>query len=157
MTIRQATLDERDLDAIAHHRRAMFFDMGHHDQRALDAMSARFRPWLRGKMQNGEYLAWFALAPDDSIAAGLGLWLMDWPPHMIASGRWRGNILNVYAEPAYRRQGMARALMKQALTWCAANEVDAIILHASNEGRSLYESLGFVAGNEMRLVRVNGP
>jgi GNAT superfamily N-acetyltransferase len=155
MTIREATLAEHDLDAIVHHRRAMFFDMGHQDLRALEAMSTRFRPWLRGKMQSGEYLAWFALAPGDSIASGLGLWLMDWPPHMIAAGRWRGNILNVYTELAHRRQGLARALMQKALAWCAANGVDAVILHASDEGGALYESLGFEASNEMRLLRVN--
>ena len=31
------------------------------------------------------------------------------------------------------------------------NDVDFAILHASQEGRRLYESLGFTAGNEMRI------
>lgn len=148
MTIRPATLD--DLDTIVHHRRAMFRDMGYAND--LDAMSERFRTWLRRKMEAGEYLAWFALAPDSSIAAGLGLWLMDWPPHVIASGKWRGNILNVYTEPAHRRAGMARALMQIALDWSAANQVSVVILHASEEGRGLYESFGFEPTNEMRFV-----
>jgi len=78
---------------------------------------------------------------------------MDWPPHMVAGGRWRGNIVNVYTESGYRRQGMARALMQVALDWCAANEVGAVILHSSKEGRQLYESLGFTPTNEMRLIR----
>jgi GNAT superfamily N-acetyltransferase len=156
MTIRPATLEVSDLDAIIHHRRAMFLDMGYSDERALDAMIAGFRPWLRGKMEAGEYLAWFALAPDSSIAAGLGLWLMDWPPHMVAAGPWRGNVLNVYTEPAHRRRGMARALMHIALEWCANNRVGAVILHASPEGRALYESLGFTPANEMRLIRPIG-
>lgn len=150
MTTRPATLDPSDLDAIVHHRRAMFRDMGYIDEAALDAMCARFRPWLRRKMEAGEYLAWFALAPDSSIASGLGLWLMDWPPHMIGSSKWRGNILNVYTEPSHRRAGMARSLMQLALDWCASNRVEAVILHASPEGRSLYESLGFEPTNEMR-------
>jgi predicted GNAT family N-acyltransferase len=47
---------------------------------------------------------------------------------------------------------MARALMQIALEWCAANQVDAVILHASAEGRRLYESLGFEPTNEMRLT-----
>jgi ribosomal protein S18 acetylase RimI-like enzyme len=153
MNIRPATIAESDLEAIVHHRRAMFRDMGYADESALDAMSDRFRPWLRRKMEAGEYLAWFALAPDSSIASGLGLWLMDWPPHMVAAGRWRGNILNVYTEPAYRRQGMARALMQIALDWCAANQLDIVILHSSDEGRGLYESLGFESTNEMRLIQ----
>jgi GNAT superfamily N-acetyltransferase len=152
MNIRPATLQEPDLDTILHHRVAMFRDMGHADDSALDAMGARFRTWLRRKMEAGEYLAWFALAPDFSIASGLGLWLMEWPPHMVGSGKWRGNILNVYTEPAYRRKGIARALMQIALEWCAANHVDTVILHASDEGRGLYESLGFAPTNEMRLL-----
>jgi GNAT superfamily N-acetyltransferase len=153
MNVRPASLDVLDLDAAVHHRRAMFRDMGYTDELALDGMSARFRPWLRQKMEAGEYLAWFALAPDASIAAGLGLWLMDWPPHLVGAGRVRGNILNVYTEPEHRRQGLARALMQVALDWCAANRVDVVILHASEEGRALYESLGFEATNEMRLIR----
>jgi ribosomal protein S18 acetylase RimI-like enzyme len=150
MTIRPATPDGPDIDAIVRHRRAMFRDMGYGDEQALDAMSAGFRPWLRRKMEAGEYLEWFALAPDGSVVAGLGLWLMDWPPHMVAAGAWRGNILNVYTEPAYRRRGLARGLMQIALEWSTANGVDAVILHASPEGRALYESLGFAPTNEMR-------
>jgi GNAT superfamily N-acetyltransferase len=129
----------------------MFIDMGYREAE-VDAMSIRFHPWLRKKMESNEYLAWFALAPDSSIAAGLGLWLMDWPPHVVASGQWRGNIVNVYTEPGHRRRGMARALMQVALEWCAANQVGAVILHSSEEGRPLYESLGFQATNEMRLI-----
>jgi GNAT superfamily N-acetyltransferase len=144
--------EEADLDAIVHHRRAMFLDMGYREEEVA-AMSRRFRPWLRKKVEASEYLAWFALAPDSSIAAGLGLWLMDWPPHVVAGGQWRGNIVNVYTEPGHRRRGMARALMQFALEWCAANEVGAIILHSSVEGRPLYESLGFESTNEMRLIR----
>jgi hypothetical protein len=45
-------------------------------------MSEKFRPWVKRKMEAGEYLAWFANAPDESVAAGAGLWLMDWPPHI---------------------------------------------------------------------------
>jgi len=39
--------------------------------------------------------------------------------------------------------------MQAALHECRANKIDFAILHASPEGRPLYESLGFQAGNEM--------
>ncbi len=151
--IRAAMLDARDVEAIVHHRRAMFFDMGHRDEGKLEEMSDRFRRWLWEKMEAGEYLSWFAIAPDDAVAAGTGLWLMDWPPHMIAGGKWRGNILNVYTEAAYRRRGLARKLMEQAMEWCAREGVEAVILHASPEGRGLYQRMGFEPTNEMRLRR----
>jgi ribosomal protein S18 acetylase RimI-like enzyme len=76
---------------------------------------------------------------------------MDWPPHMVGSNRHRGNILNVYTAPEFRRRGLAHRLMDAVLDWCKNNKIDFVILHAGDEGRRLYESLGFQPGNEMRI------
>ncbi len=130
----------------------MFLEMGYRDPAALDSMTAAFRPWLQSKMTSREYLAWVAVDPPDRIVAGLGLWLMDWPPHLIGPGAPRGNILNVYTAPSHRRQGIARRLMDASLDWCRQNAIAAVILHASDQGRSLYEHLGFTPTNEMRLL-----
>ena len=87
------------------------------------------------------------------MLAGLGLWLMDWLPHMVGGGAAiRGNIVNVYTRPEHRRKGLARQLMRASLDWCRSNAVPCVILHASVEGRRLYESLGFASTNEMRLL-----
>jgi GNAT superfamily N-acetyltransferase len=149
-TVMPATL--HDVATIVSHRRSMFAAMGYSDDVALDAMASAFEPWLRRKMLDGDYLAWFAIAHDQSVAAGLGLWLMDWPPHMIGSGGRRGNILNIFVRPEYRRRGIARELMGAALDWCRANAIDHVMLHSSLDGRHLYESLGFAPTNEMRLL-----
>ena len=147
--IRQAGIN--DAEILIAHRRAMFFEMGHTDEPALDRMTAAFRPWLLARLATEEYLAWVAAA-SDSIVGGAGLWLMDWPPHMIGPGARRGNILNVYTDPSRRRQGIARALMEVAVDWCRHHGIRAVILHASDDGRPLYESLGFRPTNEMRLL-----
>jgi GNAT superfamily N-acetyltransferase len=141
-----------DAETIASHRRSMFLDMGYRDAAALDAMVTAFLPWLRAKMDTGEYLAWLAMAEDGSVAAGAGLWLMDWPPHMVGPGARRGNILNVYTRLDCRRQGLARRLTETALNWCRDNGIRAVILHASEAGRPLYTAMGFQPTNEMRLT-----
>jgi ribosomal protein S18 acetylase RimI-like enzyme len=143
--IRPAAIEEAAI--VGAQRRAMFFDMGYRD--GLDTMVEAFVPWVIEKMRAGEYLGWFAVAEDGAIAAGAGLWLMDWPPHMIGPGS-RGNILNVYTEPGYRRQGLARRLTETAIDWCRAYGIGTVILHAREEGRELYRSLGFERTNEMR-------
>jgi GNAT superfamily N-acetyltransferase len=148
-TFRRASTD--DVITLVEHRRGMFHDMGYRDDVALDSMAAKFQPWLLARMNAGEYLAWLAVAPDGSIAAGTGLWLMDWPPHMIGAGVRRGNILNVYTIEKFRRRGLARQLMELAIQWCRENRVDTVILHASPDGRALYESMGFAPSNEMRI------
>jgi GNAT superfamily N-acetyltransferase len=63
----------------------------------------------------------------------------------------RVTILNVYTDPAYRRRGIARALMETMIDWCRRERFARVTLHASDDGRHLYESLGFEASNEMRL------
>jgi GNAT superfamily N-acetyltransferase len=140
-----------DINVLVAHRRAMFVDMGYRDETALDLMAAQCHGWLLTRMNRGEYMAWLALAPDHSIVAGTGLWLMDWIPHMIGSGR-RGNILNVYTAVEFRRRGLAGELMKVAMQWCRSNGVDVVVLHASPDGRRLYEAMGFAASNEMRIT-----
>jgi GNAT superfamily N-acetyltransferase len=60
-------------------------------------------------------------------------------------------ILNMYVEREHRRRGIARALMEKMIAWCRENGFVSVGLHASDEGRPLYEQLGFEATNEMRL------
>jgi GNAT superfamily N-acetyltransferase len=140
-----------DLDTLVAHRREMFRDMSYSEGAAMESMSSRFRVWLLHHMEAGEYHAWLISTADGTVAAGAGLWLMDWPPHMIGNSARRGNILNVYTAEKFRRRGLARHLMHAALDWCRENHIDTVILHASPAGRRLYESMGFEPTNEMRL------
>jgi GNAT superfamily N-acetyltransferase len=61
-----------------------------------------------------------------------------------------GPIMNVFTERSYRRRGLARALLQRVLEWAGANGLTSLVLHASAEGRALYEQAGFVPTNEMR-------
>jgi GNAT superfamily N-acetyltransferase len=149
MTITRATLT--DVETITTHRRAIFFETGYRDERQLNDMCAGFRPWLRSRISTQEYLGWFVVDPEGKVVSGLGLWLMDWPAHVIGPGLPRANILNVYTRPESRRQGMARALIVSALEWCRDHRIPRIRLNATEQARGLYQSLGFQPTNEMQL------
>lgn len=147
--IRRAS--EEEINTLVVHRCGMFRDMGYTDEAAMDSMAKKCKPWLLDKMKSGEYFAWLAVDTEGTIAAGAGLWLMDWLPHLIGKSQRRGNIVNVYTEEKFRRRGLARCLMDTAVNWCRENGIDTVILHSSDEGRPLYESMGFAQTNEMRL------
>ena len=51
----------------------------------------------------------------------------------------------------FRKRGIARQVMVQILDWIKGRGFHGVNLHASAEGRSLYEKLGFEPTNEMRL------
>ncbi|MBE2267856.1 MAG: GNAT family N-acetyltransferase [Anaerolinea sp.] len=146
-----------DLATILYHRHAMFRDMGmpikddfrqQHD--------ALFDQWLREEVAAGRYLAWFAAVTDpggaERIVAGAGLLYYDWIPNFIDGGQRRGYILNVYTEPDYRGRGLARTLVERCVDHCRAQGLRFVALHASAQGRPIYEQIGFTQTNEMRLT-----
>ena len=155
LSIRQALPGEAAV--IVGHRRAMLAEIRPMPAAQLDAIDAAFAPWLATRMTRGEYLGWFGIDPAGQVVAGAGLWIMDWPPHMWHVEPRRGNILNVYVQPAYRRRGLARALTERAVDWCRQNGVRMVILHASEAGRPLYSALGFTPTNEMSLIVSTDP
>jgi ribosomal protein S18 acetylase RimI-like enzyme len=55
-----------------------------------------------------------------------------------------GRIRNVYVDPDYRRRGIALALMRIVLAEAVSANVDRLTLGTSDQGRALYEKLGFI-------------
>ncbi len=84
------------------------------------------------------------------MAGGVVL-ISPWPSHPYDGQCRRATILNMYTDPPFRRQGIARRLMQTMIDWCREEGFVHVTLHASDKGRPLYESLGFEATNEMRL------
>lgn len=147
--IRLATTE--DLQVICHHRRAMFDEMGLEPRVSHDESIAAFADWLLPRLVSGEYVGFLAEG-HGRIAAGAGLWVMDWPPTPQSIVVRRGYVLNVYVEVDYRLRGLARRLLETAIAHAANQGLDVVTLHASDAGRPLYESMAFNPTNEMRLL-----
>lgn len=146
--VRAATL--ADVALITHHRVAMFRDMGVLDEREVPALETGTRAYLAAALPNGAYLGWMVETQGEVVAGGgvVMRQLLPRPGH--AQGGEEAYVLNVYTEPAHRRRGLARSLMEAILDWCRERQVSRVSLHASDEGRPLYESMAFLATNEMR-------
>lgn len=54
-----------------------------------------------------------------------------------------GAVLNVYTRPAYRKKGIAKALVRMLLSEAAEMRLDYVELKATAAGYRLYHSLGF--------------
>jgi len=141
----------KDIPHILHHRRSMFWDMGNHDEDAHRRMLASAEAFLREAMPRGGYRGWLAETADGRVVAGAGITIVEWPGSPDDPAPRRGWIQNVYTEPEFRRQGLARRLMDTAMEWCRAEGFASISLHASVFGRPLYEEMGFEQTNELRL------
>ena len=147
--VRQAIAS--DLPLIAHHRAAMFRDMGKLAPHQEEAVRAATASYLRDALETGEYIGWVAEATGtSSVIGGAGAQIRPILPRPGSDSQElelgpEAIVLNVYVEPAWRRRGIADALMRAVLDGLAERGIRRIVLHASDDGRRLYERLGFVA------------
>ena len=159
--IRLATV--ADLEVISWHRARMFRDMEELPPELFDSFRAQSLTVLQRIFGEGRYVGWLASPKDhrDKIVAGAGVQLREVPPHPqpnangkidIVGGR-QAIIQNVYTEPEWRRRGLAALLIKTIVDWTREQGIESVVLHASEEGRAVYERLGFIQTTEMRLNR----
>jgi GNAT superfamily N-acetyltransferase len=153
--IRQASVS--DAAVVAAHRVAMFRDMGLVASEALaSSLLSASTVALAELLRAGSYVGWLAIdGGDNRVIAGAGVHLKPQLPRISQDGDRVVTasdplVVNVYTEPDWRRRGVARELMRTVLKWALDRGLDRLILHASDDGRSLYRSLGFVPTNEMR-------
>ncbi len=130
----------------------MFEDMGFHDARALAAMVSASRPLFARGLDDGSYRGWFVEAPAGRVVAGGGVLFLTFQPSPASPDPRRAWIVNMFTEPDARGRGFARRLVETMLEWCRAGGLPTVYLHASDAGRPLYESLGFIPNNEMKLT-----
>ena len=140
----------------ARHRVEMFRDMGHVPTEPLAReLLDKSTSALAAALADGTYVGWFAVDADGKVIAGVGADIKPQLPRVSPSGTRIESgpvplIVNVYTVPEWRGQGIARALMRVLMDWAVSRGAARIVLHASDQGRPLYESLGFHPTNEMR-------
>lgn len=146
-----------DIPALVRHRVSMYRDMGDvlpAEEAILHHASAAY---FESALASGEYLAWLAVTPgaSEEVVAGAGLIVRPMIPRPGKSGgieTREAQVVNVYTEVAWRRKGIAALVMQQLLDYTRAERINRVSLHASDDGRPLYELLGFAPTNEMRLA-----
>jgi ribosomal protein S18 acetylase RimI-like enzyme len=149
-TIRLATPEEAPI--LAEMRRRMFLDLGKPDDDRIRKIVQAFVPWVADAIRNGRYIAWLVEAENGDLVANAGMLLLEWPPNTRDLNPVRGYIMNVWTHPDYRRRGLARRLMETALAEARRRNIKVTALHASDEGRELYEQLGYKKSREMIRV-----
>jgi GNAT superfamily N-acetyltransferase len=140
-----------DIPEILRQRRGMFVDMGLDNAEDLAAMLSTSATYFSDALRQGRFRGWLAVTPAAEVAGGGGVVITEWPTHPSDPQPRRATILNLYTYPQHRRKGIARRLILTMIEWCRGEGFASVSLHASDDGRRLYESLGFEPTNEMRL------
>ena len=84
------------------------------------------------------------VAEDGGRIVGMGgLVVVDRPPHARSRRSGEGFIVNVYTLPRWRGNGVGRAIMEALVADARRLRLRRVYLRTSDEGRALYEGMGF--------------
>jgi GNAT superfamily N-acetyltransferase len=121
-------------------------EMGGADELAVSHMINALEPYLRAAIPDGRWYSWIA------EPGGCGsVEIVQWVPSRLDPAPRRAWIHSLYVEPALRRHGIGRQLTQTIIAWCREQRFEWVYLQASEQGRPLYESLGFVPSTQMCL------
>ena len=151
LTPRRAGLD--DVEALVRLRLALLREIGElqpgDDEPAL---AEAIRRYLAGALP-GEACAGWVVTDGARIVAGGLLVFFYRPPSARNPAGVEAYVLSMYTEPAWRSRGLATAILRAMLGFAREGAARRIWLHATPEGRPVYERAGFVAGaSDMELV-----
>jgi len=145
LDVRQAV--EYDLVELLRLRVSLFEDLGGDffspasaDDDWLDALAAVLRQQLTADTVR------ILVVDDDGhsglAACGIGTIEQRLPGPHLRNGRI-GQVIGVVTDPAHRRRGHSRAIMRGLLDWFGEQQVARVDLYASPGGEPLYRQLGF--------------
>lgn len=132
----------------------MFEDMAAHAGDVLDpALAARIAHESTTLFIAGwghEHVGWVCEVEGSAVASAM-VTLQPWLPHPRYPSGVRPYFHSVHTDPAHRGRGIARRLTEAAIEWAREQGCTNFVLHASVQGRPIYERLGFTNSSEWIL------
>jgi GNAT superfamily N-acetyltransferase len=145
--VRPARPDE--MEHAARLRAAMAHEMDRTWDSDHPGWRRRYAEYFRAKQERGGCQMFYAQRSGEIVGMAAFSLLDEY--RVAVFGRPRGFVNSVYVVPALRKRGIATALMGAGIGWLRKRGCEIVRLHASEEARTLYASLGFVPGREMEL------
>ena len=141
LKVRMATA--ADVDALVHQRHMMFEDMRHPTPEDQKIGDDAYRRWAPAMIRRGLLRCYLVTGPNGEIAAGGCVWMREAQPGPGHGARRVPYLLSMYTEPKFRRQGCATMIVREAMRWAAREGCSRMTLHASKDGRKVYQKLGW--------------
>lgn len=101
-------------------------------------------------MADGTFVSWLAL-DGERIVGTSGMSFVEKPPYFGCPTGRIGLLSSMYTDPGYRRQGIAKELLRRVVEEARAYACGSVQITASDMGVLLYTDFGFVRnGNFMQ-------
>ena len=145
------SIGEGSIAILLRHREAMWREIGNYTEEQINKSQTNYERWLLKRLISGEVVAFAAVDGTGNILGSGSLWFQDSRPTPHNPEGTIAYLMSMYVEPQNRRNGVASALLGEAIEFTRKSGCRRMVLHASRFGRGLYERAGFIETNEMKL------
>ena len=140
MNIIYRKLTENDLESFINMRINQLLEEGATDEMDL---SPALMDYYQRHLANGTFVSWLALDGDKIIGTS-GMSFVEKPPYFGCPTGRIGLLSSMYTNPDYRRQGIAKELLRRVVEEARAYGCGTVHITASDMGVLLYSNFGFV-------------
>ena len=151
LRIREAT--SADWDALSEMRYRFRTEVGSSTE-TKSRFVRRCTSWMK-KIFGADSRAWRCWVIDDGkeLLGHVCVQLFEKMPNPINEPEAHAYLTNFYVVPEMRGRGLGGKLLNKALSWCRAQGVDAVILWATAESKSLYRRSDFTESADILQAR----
>jgi len=147
MGIMYKRLEESDLETFISIRIAQLREEGATEE--LDLVPA-LADYYHRHMADGTFVSWLAVDSGRIIGTS-GMSFVEKPPYFSCPSGKIGLLSSMYTDPGYRRQGIAKELLRRVVEEARRYGCGSVQITASDMGVLLYTDFGFVKnGNFMQ-------
>ena len=140
--------DASDIDLLINFRKNQLMDEGQTPEFDLDSY---LRTYFSQGLADGSLIQYIAVENGENIATG-GVQFFPFAPCWELGNGKTAFIFSMYTAPKHRKRGIARDILNLLIDTAKAHDCCIVRLQASDEGRVVYEKIGFTSSHSfMRL------
>lgn len=132
--------DIKDVKQLVELRKKQLIDEGCYSDNNIDD---ELEKYFSSSIKNENLIVWIA-TEDEDIIGTCGVCFFQYPPSFFNVTGKIAYITNVYTRNKYRKQGIATKLLELIVDEIKDKGCKFVRLHASSQGKKLYEKIGFV-------------
>lgn len=120
------------------------------DEEGLDKI---LQDYFAEYLSNGDFVAYLALV-DNEIVSTSGLCFSKIIPGFTLLDGRVAYIMNIYTLPQWRKKGIGKQVFHHILEAAKTRNYKRVLLHATEDGRPVYEKFGFRATSDEMELRI---
>lgn len=142
--------DMRDISSLVELRKKQLIDEGCYSDSDIDDELKRY---FSEGIEKHTLVVWLAIE-EEYIIGTAGVCYFQYPPSFTNPTGKIAYITNVYTRDEYRKQGVATELLELVMEEVKSEGCKFARLHASEQGKGLYEKIGFADAQGFMSMRM---